>query len=329
MPANLTPQYYDAERKYRQAVTTQDKLEALKLMLAEIPKHKGTEKLQGDLKRKIAKTKSELQKTAKQGPKAHSFHVPKEGAGQVVIVGPPNVGKSNLVTSLTHAKPEVADYPFTTRQPCPGMMCFENIQIQLVDLPPVSADHMEFWVPNIIRNADIIALIVDLASPDPSEQVETCRELLFEKKIELVKVVSQMVENISIVHKKTVLFGNKFDLEFAAKSFNLLKEMYDEEFDIYPVSVKEEDLLDQFKKRLFSALQIVRVYSKPPGKPVDHDEPFILSKGNTLSDLATTVHRELAHKLCFARVWGEGKFDGQRINRNYELMDGDIIELHL
>ncbi len=329
MPANLTPQYYDAERKYRQAVTPRDKLEALKLMLAEIPKHKGTEKLQGDIKRKIAKTKSELQKSTKHGPKAHSFHVPKEGAGQVVMVGPPNVGKSSLVRSLTHAKPDVTDYPFATRKPTPGMMNFENIQIQLVDLPPVSTDFMEYWVPNIIRNADLVALIADLGSPDPLDQIEITRELLLEKKTELVKIVPDYVENISIVHKKTILFGNKFDLESASDSFNLLREMYKEKFDVYPVSVNNVEHLNQFKKTLFSALQIIRVYSKPPGKPVDHDEPFILNKKSTLSDLAVAVHRELAHKLRFARVWGEGKFDGQRINRDYQLMDGDIIELHL
>lgn len=329
MPANLTPQYYEAERKYRQAVTPQDKLESLKLMLAEIPKHKGTEKLQGDIKRKIAKTKSELQKSTKHGPKAHSFHVPKEGGGQVVMVGPPNVGKSSLLRSLTHAKPDVTDYPFATRKPCPGMMNFENIQIQLVDLPPVSTDFMEYWVPNIIRNADLVALIVDLGSSDPLDQIEKTRNLLLEKKTELVKIVSDDVENISIVQKKTLLFGNKFDLEAASDSFNLLREIYEEQFEIYPVSANNAEQLNQFKQAVFSALEIIRVYSKPPGKPVDHNEPFILNKKSTLSELVTAVHRELAPKLRFARVWGKGKFDGQRINRDYELMDEDIIELHL
>jgi len=329
MPANLTPQYYEAERNYRQVSSPQEKLDALRIMLAEIPKHKGTEKLQGDIKRKIAKTKSELQKIAKHGPKAHSFYVKKEGAGQVVLVGPPNVGKSSLLVSLTHAKPEVADYPFTTRIPCPGMTNFENIQIQLVDLPPISNEYMEYWVPNIIRTADLVALVVDLSSEDPLEQVEAARDLFGEKKMEMVKEHPETVDTISIAHKKTVLFGNKFDLDQKSENFSLLKEMFSNEFDIYPISIINEGLLEQFKQIIFSQLQIVRVYSKPPGKRVDENEPFILHHGSTLSDLATAVHREFAHKLRFARVWGENKFDGQRVNRDYELMDGDIVELHI
>jgi len=328
MPANLTPQYYDAEKKFRQATSPQDKLDALKLMLAEIPKHKGTEKLQGDIKRKIAKTKSELQKSSRHGPKTHSYYVKKEGAGQVVLVGPPNAGKSSLISVLTHAKPEIADYPFATRIPCPGMMNFENIQIQLVDLPPVSREYMEFWVPNLIRTADLVALIVDLAAKVPLEQVEATRELLSDKKMVMVRELPKEVDSISIAYKKSVLFGNKFDLDQNSEHFNMLKEMFSSEFDVYPLSVYQQQLVHHFKQILFFQLQIVRVYSKPPGKQVDYNEPFILQKGSTLFDLAGAVHREFAHKLRFARVWGEGKFDGQRMNRDDKLMDGDIVELH-
>jgi len=327
MPANLTPQYYEAERNYKNASSPQEKLDALRFMLAEIPKHKGTEKLQGDIKKKIAKTKSELQKASKHGPKAHSFHVKKEGAGQVALVGAPNVGKSSLVCALTHATPEVADYPFTTRQPCPGMMTYENIQIQLVDLPPVSAEYMEYWVPNVIRNADLLALIVDLSSSDPLEQLESTKELLESKKMKLVEEVPEELETFSIAHKKTLIFCNKFDLN--SEMFDLMTEMIDDEFKIYPASAKSEVLLNQVRNTIFETLQIVRVYSKPPGKQVDHNEPFILCEGSTLSELATLVHREVANKLKFARVWGTSKYDGQRVNRDYELMDGDIIELHM
>ena len=327
MPANLTPQYYDAERRYKSASSPQDKLDALKFMLSEIPKHKGTEKLQGDIKKKIAKTKSELQKAAKHGPKAHSFHVKKEGAGQVALIGAPNVGKSNLVCALTHAKPEVADYPFTTRQPCPGMMNFENIKIQLIDLPPVSNDYMEYWVPNVIRNADLLALIVDLSSPDPLEEVETIKDILESKKMKLVRQVPEEIEDFSIAIKNTIIFGNKFDAN--PEMFDLLAEMLNDEFTFHPTSAKSEVLLNQMRNTIFDTLQIVRVYSKPPGKHVDRNEPFILRQGSTLSDLAILVHREIANKLRFARVWGTSKYDGQRVNRDYELIDGDVIELHV
>lgn len=329
MPANLTPQYYEAERQYKQASSPQEKLDALKWMLAQIPKHKGTDKLQGDIKRKIAKTRSELQKAVRHGPKAHSFHVKKEGAGQVVLVGPPNVGKSAIVAATTHAKPEIADYPFTTRKPCPGMMTFENIQIQLVDLPPLSDEYMEFWVPNLIRNADLLALIVDATAADPLEQVEKMREILRDKKIAPVRNIPEEPDNISIAYIRSILFCNKIDLDPDAEILNLLNEMFGAEMEIHPLSVYEEDKLSEFAKTLFSGLKIVRVFSKPPGKPVDKNEPFILPFGSTLFDLAVSVHREFANHLRYARVWGHGKFDGQRVNREYQLVDGDVVELHI
>ncbi len=329
MPANLTPQYLEAERRYREASTPQEKLEALKQMLAEIPKHKGTEKLQADIKRKIARLKNEIQRAAKHGPKTHTYHVRKEGAGQIALVGPPNVGKSSLVARLTHANPEVADFPFATRTPCPGMMDYENIQIQLVDLPPVSEEYMEYWVPNVIRNADAVALLIDLSAPDPVEQFERTREILFQKKLILVKEIPEEPEDIRYAYKRTVVFANKADLDPGGELFELVKEMWQHDLELLPLSVHDESLLEQFRKRAFELLRIVRVYSKPPGKKVDYDQPFVLPEGSTLYDLAEEIHREFAENLRYARVWGEGKYDGQRVTRDYVLIDGDIVELHV
>ena len=329
MPANLTPQYLEAERRFRAAATPQEKLEALKEMLAEIPKHKGTEKLQAEIKRKIAKVKNEIQRAGKHGPKTHSYHVRKEGAGQIAVVGPPNVGKSSLVAKLTHARPDIADYPFSTRTPCPGMMDFENIQIQLLDLPPVSAEYMEYWVPNLIRNADACAVLVDLSAPDPAEQFKRTRDCLYEKKIRLVKEPPEEPEDIRYAYKRTVVFANKADLDPTGELLELVREMLEIPLELHPLSIFEDRLLEDFRRTAFRMLHIVRVYSKPPGKPVDYSRPFVLPEGSTLYDLAEEIHREFAENLRFARVWGEGKFDGQRVNRDYVLMDGDIVELHI
>ncbi len=329
MPANLTPQYLEAERRYREASTPEEKLEALKRMLAEIPKHKGTEKLQAEIKRKIARVKNEIQRAAKHGPKTHTIHVRKEGAGQVALVGPPNSGKSSLIAALTHARPEVAEFPFTTRMPTPGMMDFENIQIQLIDLPPVSDEYMEYWVPNLIRNADVCAVILDLTAGDPAEDFQRIREILYDKKICLVPAVPEEVEDIRYAYKKSVLFANKADEDPGGEILQLVQEMIGSEFVLHPLSSRDSRLLERFRRLMFESLDIVRVYSKPPGKSVDYDQPFVLPKGSTLYDLAEEIHREFAEKLRFARVWGEGKFDGQRVNRDYVLMDGDIIELHI
>ena len=130
MPANLTPQYLEAELKFKQAKTTPDKIKALEVMMAVIPKHKGTERLRGQLKSRMAKLKEELQKRPTVGRAEQVYNIKREGAAQVVLLGLPNSGKSSLLSRITNASSEVADYPFTTQKPVPGMMKFENLQIQ-------------------------------------------------------------------------------------------------------------------------------------------------------------------------------------------------------
>ena len=141
--------------------TAAAKIAALEKMLATLPKHKGTEKIQADLRRRLSQArKDSLKKGA--GHAAPFYFVEREGAGQVALVGPANSGKSSLLRALTHARPEVADYPFTTRLPMPGMMTYENVQIQLVDLPPLAAEFMEPWLPQVLRNANASVLVLDV-----------------------------------------------------------------------------------------------------------------------------------------------------------------------
>ena len=328
MPANLPPSYLAAEEHYREAKTPAEKIQALKEMYAEIPKHKGTMKLQGDIKRRIAKHKTELQQERKAGKRAALFHVEKEGAGQVVVVGLPNVGKSQLVSALTHASPDVADYPFTTRGPHPAMMPFENIQIQLVDLPAISFEHMDFWVPNIIRNADGVLLLIDLTS-DPLRQVESSLEILKESKLSLVREEPDIDPWSSIAYKRAMIAVNKNDFEGFDDIIERVKDQYGGSFPILSISAKHGTNLEELKRWIFDMLNILRVHSKPPGKEAELDKPFILRRGSTLLDFAQMVHKDFAAKLKFARIWGSEKFDGQRANKDYVLVDGDVIELHI
>jgi len=167
MPANLTAQYKAAEERYRQASGHEEKLDGLREMLALLPKHKGTEKLQADLKKRISKLEEEGEHVAKSGHRGPDpGHVKKEGAGQWVILGPPNAGKSSLLAALTNAHPEIADYPFTTRVPQPGMMPFEDALVQLVDTPAAAPEHAESFLPNLARNADGLLLVLDVTADD-------------------------------------------------------------------------------------------------------------------------------------------------------------------
>ncbi len=328
MPANLPPKYFAAEQTYREAKTPQEKMAALKEMLAIVPKHKGTEKLQAELKRKIARLKEELQ-SGSHGKKGFSLYVEREGAGQVALVGPPNSGKSLLLSKLSHAHPEVADYPFTTRFPQPGMVFFEDVPIQVIDLPPVASGYFESWVAGIIRTADALALVLDAAAPDPLRDFKALEKVLDERKIRLVREEPEFVEHPSIKPVRTLLVLNKLDLPGASDNANALLELLGARFPAVPVSAKMGTGLSELKEALFKRLDVVRVYSKRPGHEPDFQRPFVFRRGATLLDFARAVHKDFVEKLRYARVWGHGRFEGQRIMHDYILQDKDVIELHI
>lgn len=327
MPANLTPDYLHAEEEYRKASTTEERLSALKKMWATLPKHKGTEKLQADIKRRMAALREEIQKQSKK--KGFGIRVERMGAGQVAFAGLPNSGKSQLLAGLTHTHAEVAPYPFTTREPHPAMMTYEDIQIQLVDLPPISSKHMEPWLPNILRTADLILVVVDLSSPQLLEDTEEILAILEMHKMKLVSYKPKEAFWESIVEKRVHLVGTKQDLPQAEENGLLLQELYKNRFGFSIVSAVSGLGLEKLKEEIFHALEIIRVYSKPPGKEPDLSKPYTLPKGSTVIDLAGVVHRDFVDRLRFARLWGHGKFEGQRVQRDYVLQDGDILELHI
>ncbi len=329
MPANLPPQYLEAEKRYRQAKHSPEKVRVLEEMLALLPKHKGTEKLQADLKRRLSKLKAELDKrpATKRGS---GIFVEREGVGQVVLVGAPNAGKSALVCSLTNARPEVAAYPFTTRKPLCGMLEFENVKIQLVDLPAIAPELVEGWVLGIVRNADLLLWVVDLGSDDLFEQVEATEKILNQAKLIPVAVLERTEgAEPGQVYKRTLVLGNKADLPGATDRFLLLQEHVGGRFHLISVSAVAGTGLQEIRRQLYEALEVLRVYTKPPGKMAELSQPVVLPRGSTLLQAAEAVHKDFAAKLKYARVWGSGKFEGQRVHREYLVQDGDVIEFHI
>jgi len=325
MPANLTPIYLEAEQRFKSAKTTEEKVAALEEMLATIPRHKGTEKMQADLKRRLSKLRAE-QARRPTGRAGVIHRVEKEGAGQVVLVGPPNSGKSRLVRSVTRATPEVADYPFTTRVPLPGMMLYEDVQIQLVDLPPVHPDFPESWLYQIIRNADAALLVVDLGDPDLLEDLETTLVQVANAKVHLGH--GEMPGVPGWLRKKTVLAANKADAAGSADAFAILRELYGARFPMLQVSAETGEGLPQLCQAAFDLLEVIRVYTKAPGKKLERTAPYILKRGSRLVDLAAHVHQDFLAQLKYARLWGRGTYEGQMINRDHVLEDKDVVELH-
>jgi ribosome-interacting GTPase 1 len=329
MPANLTPQYLEAEAKFKQAKTTDEKIKALEVMMAVIPKHKGTEHLRGQLKSRMAKLRQELQKRPTLGRSEFLYNVKREGAGQGVLLGLPNSGKSAFLSQITHANSEVADYPFTTQRPIPGMMDFENVQIQLVDTPPIQIDRVEPGFPNLVRNADGLIFVLDLTD-DPVFQAEILEEALREMK---VRILGQgdipPLEGEGWVSKKTIFLGNKCDVRGAMEGYRALEAKLNRAFALLPISAKEKMNLETVRKEIYQLLDLIRVYTKVPGKEADFTEPVILRKGSRIGDVALSIHKDFAAKLKYARIWGSGKFGGQMVKRDHPVAEGDIIELHI
>ena len=328
MPANLTPDYLAAEARFRAAVTTEEKLAALDEMYATIPKHKGTEKLRADIKRRVSKLRDK-EKQSGRGKHTDAFHVEKQGAGQVVLLGLPNSGRLMLLSRLTSAEPEIAKYPYTTRAPMPGMMEFEDVAIQLVDTPPMFGEHTEGGVVSLARNADSVALVLDASDNALLDQIEEIREETAKSRTVLTGARSPEADLApGVVPRPTVLVANKIDLDGAAENLEVLDEVYAGEFDVYPVSARTGEGLEGLRRGLYDSLGIIRVYTKIPGKPPDLARPFTLVKGSTLIDFAAAVHKDFVHHLRFARAWGKHHLDGTRIGHDHVLEDGDVVELH-
>ncbi|MFH1531503.1 MAG: GTPase [Pseudomonadota bacterium] len=329
MPANLTQDYLNAEKKFRAARTPEEKLACLEEMLRVIPKHKGTDHMQADLRKRISKTKVEATKSKSTGKRTFSYYVEPEGIGQVFLVGPPNTGKSSLLDALTNASPLVAEFPFTTRTFQPGMMRYEDVWIQLVDLPPVSEQHMESWVPSTLRYGDVAVLCLSLATDDCLDQWETVLELLKKGKVVLAGRGDETGQfDTGIAALPTLLALTMAQAGGADERREFLEEIVEGRWPRVVTDVGDSASLDGFRKAVYDMLGKVRVYAKQRGKSPDLDEPFVLTKGDTVLDLARKIHKDIVDRLQFAKVWGAGKYDGQRVTRDYVLEERDVIELH-
>ncbi len=328
MPANLPPQYFEAEKVYRQAKSPAEKIEALETMLAVMPKHKGTDHLKAELRARIARHTQEAQRQAGGAARAQLYAVPREGAGQVALVGLPNAGKSALMAALTDAQPRVAEYPFTTQLPQPGMMPFENVSVQLVDLPPVVADETPPWQRALVRQADVVLLVVDL-SGDPLAEWETLIVELPKMRVVPFPPGESAPRVEGMVARPTLVAATHADVPFAADTLELLEIEVAGRLPIVPVSATTGAGLDALRRQLFAALEVIRVYAKPPGKPPDRERPFVLKRGSTVEDLADAIHHEVRERLRYALLWGvSGKFAGQRVSRRHPLEDEDVVEIY-
>ena len=353
MPTNVTFEYKAAEATYKAARELPERITALQEMLRVIPKHKGTDHLCGQLKKKLSQLKEEQRTAGKKGGgrRADPGHVPSQGAGQVVLLGPPNSGKSALLAAMTNAEPEVAGYPFTTRVPLPGMARFEDAPMQLVDAPATEHGAWQPWMASLLRNADLGLLVLDPGAVGVLDALETAAGLVASSKLrfvpawcavrEVAQEDEEVDEDVELSDEELLdrlepgraelpllIVGNKVDLPGRADDFEVLTEFLGEDWPMLAVSARTGDGLGALATAMWRGLRTIRIYSKPPGKPPSMAEPLLLPVGATVRDLARLIHKDLAERLRFARIWGEGCHDGQKIPREHVLSDRDIVEIH-
>jgi uncharacterized protein len=327
MPANLTPQYFEAEKRFKEATTTEEKILAIERMLAVIPKHKGTDHMRAELRRKISKLKEDTAgHTSSKGRQADIFYIPKTGAAQIALLGTPNSGKSSIVAALTNAKVVVADFPFSTGIPVPGMVHFEDIRMQIIDMPPITADYSAPGQIGAYRNCDLITIVIDL-SADIAGQLTICLDFLDSKGLLAGQETPAPDSNDNRKNKHVFYLGTKADIA-APDALDVIKQTSPYQFDICAVSARTGQAIDSLPALLFKQARLIRVYTKPPGKKADLNSPFTLPAGSTVFDLASTIHREFVDKFKSARIWGRGVHDGQNVQRTHILNDKDIVELY-
>ncbi len=332
MPANLPPQYYVLDREFKKERDPFEKLRLAKELLAMMPKHKGTDKLQAEMKAKIALLRKE---TEGGGSKKHGVrrvdpysHFDKEGAGQIVLIGPPNSGKSSILDTMTNCNPPIGDYPYTTRYPLAGMTMYQSVPLQLIDTPPISEETFENYIPNLIRQADISVVVVDVSAGDLEDQLKVFFSSLDEKKIVLCPKIPDEIEDARYCYKKVIFAGHKYLDENGEEGLAKLKELY-KEFVIVPTSILDDDSMENLKVAIYKMLGIMKVFTKKVGHEPDFNDPVILPIGGTVEEAAYVLHKDFALKLQYAKLWGEGRFEGQKVKNNYVLADGDIIEFHI
>ena len=340
MPANLSPEYKAAEAGFRQASDPKERLERLREMLRTIPKHKGTEHLQRDIKTRIRQLTEEAASGRKGGTRSGPSHVVRpEGAAQIALLGPPNTGKSTLHDRLTRSRAEAGPYPFTTQFPQPGMVPYEDVNLQLVDLPPVTGDYTVPWIVNALQPADAALLVVDVGVPECLDQLGGLLSALGSRRITLVpewerpdfettaEDDGELGDPFAIRLPAALVAARADESPGAEEELQVLQELLEIRYPSMSVSARTGAGLEALAKWLFDSLEVVRVYTKAPGRPPDFGQPFTVRRGDTVQDVARMVHKEIADSLRFGRLWRSGATNGRQVGRDYRVADRDVLEL--
>ncbi len=300
MVVNASPQYQRAEKEYLLARTTEEKIERLRVMIQLCPKHKGSEAMLAELRRRLAKLKEELQKEKEiKKRKGHGINIKKEQDAQVVMIGFTNSGKSTLLSKLTNASPSISEYPYTTATPEIGTLDM-GCKIQVIEVPSLKPRGNNKELLSIASTADLVLAVVT--------GIEELQELSEELK--------KYPKKILIVNKRDLLGENEL------KTLLNLR-------NAIAVSARNNEGIEELKQKIFDNLDIIRVYTKEPGKKPT-SRPVVLRRGSDIKRVAEKIRQDYVKRFLFARVWGKSaKFPGQKVGITHVLEDNDTVEIHL
>jgi ribosome-interacting GTPase 1 len=318
MPANLPQIYHKIEGRLKFADTPEEKISIIKEMLAVMPKHKGTDGLRAELNSKIAKLKREAKKKP-QVRRLDLTHVPKMGIAQVVLMGAPNSGKSTVLSKLTNADPEVASYPFTTQKPDVGMIEFENVQIQLIDTPPLYENFHPPWLLALGRNCDVLIGLIDGRKDSPVKELDLLLDRLEQGSIFLES--RDYFKDDELMKKRGFIIVSSGK----EKNLQLLRKKYSDRLDFYGFNIDSD--AEDLKEKIFKSLSLIRIYTKPPGKNADFTEPVVLREDATVEDAAYHIHKDFADKMKYTKLW-RGDNNPRQVGPEEILMEGDVVEFH-
>jgi len=305
MPINAHPDYFNAETEYYDANTDEDRLIALEKMTRTMPKHKGAETLRRNLRTRYKKLKQELQKKAKK--KAGSKKGIKKEDMQAAIIGLTNSGKSSILKALTNARPKIASYGFTTTEPEIGTLHYKGCNIQIIDLPPIASEDFELGIMN---NTDTLLIVVE--------------------KIDEIKPTLAAIKNKETAKKPKIIIFNKIDLYDEETKRKISETLKSKRYKFVLTSIVGDQGIEELKEKILNTFDIIRIYTRHPGKKRELDKvPIILKPNSTLQDVAEKILHGYSKKIKYTKITGpSSKFTNQKVGLKHIVKDKDIVEFY-
>ncbi len=301
MPTNVHPEYVYAEKEFLLAESDEEKLKALEKMISFAPKHKGGENLRAQLKARLKKLKEKITTEKRTRKSARQGTGIKKEEMQAAIIGKTTTGKSSLLSLLTNARPEIADYSFTTKAPVVGMMDYNGVSIQLIEIPAVESEYYDRGVAN---SADSILILITNLNQ-----------------------IQEIEKELNKFRGKKIIVFNKEDLLSENERRKISATLQSKKYNFVLISVKNKEGIEELKEKIFQSFGKIRVYTKQPNEKQKAKKPIILLPESTVRNVAEKILKGFSSKIKEARIWGpSSKYPGQVVGLVHKVKDLDVVE---